>query len=91
VSNPHDDAHCNELTQDVLDIYGELDADTQELSIGLNEFKEAWNDLDGHKLWQSRQLQQPAPRTTTTDSGTEHREMAGVLGPSWGRREARRF
>eukprot|EP01049_Picozoa_sp_SAG25_P010063 SAG25_NODE_1058_length_4155_cov_2.109221_1_plen_166_part_00 len=44
----------DDMVQDVMDIWGTMDEDTQELSIGLDEFKNAWTDLGGHKLWKSR-------------------------------------
>eukprot|EP01047_Picozoa_sp_COSAG01_P039205 COSAG01_NODE_3225_length_6386_cov_25.050581_2_plen_926_part_00 len=44
----------DDMVQDVIDIWGTMDEDTQELSIGLDEFKNAWTDLGGHTLWKSR-------------------------------------
>jgi hypothetical protein len=35
------------MVQDVMDVYGTMDEDTQEQSIGLDEFKNAWTDLGG--------------------------------------------
>jgi hypothetical protein len=67
LNTSHDD-----MVQDVMDIWGTMDEDTQELSIGLDEFKNAWTDLGGHKLWKSR------ARAPATDAARRAEERDGT-------------
>jgi hypothetical protein len=78
LNTSHDD-----MVQDVMDIWGTMDEDTQELSIGLDEFKNAWTDLGGHKLWKSRAR---APATGAARRAEERDGTADAVNTavSWG-------